>query len=45
MKFKKPKFWDLEKQNLAAYLLFPFTIFLRLNNLFLDIPQQKLTSL
>ena len=34
MKFKKPKFWDLEKQNLTAYLLFPFTIFLRLNNFF-----------
>ena len=41
MKFKKPKFWDLEKQNLAAYLLFPFTIFLRLNNFFLDLNQKK----
>lgn len=41
MKFKKPKFWDLKKQNLAAYLLFPFTIFLRLNNLFLDLNQKK----
>ena len=41
MKFKKPKFWDLEKQNLTAYLLFPFTIFLRLNNFFLDLNQKK----
>ena len=41
MKFKKPKFWDLEKQNYAAYLLFPFTIFLRLNNFFLDLNQKK----
>ena len=41
MKFKKPKFWDLKKPNLAAYLLFPFTFFLRLNNFFLDLNQKK----
>ena len=41
MKFKKPKFWDLEKQNYAAYLLFPFTIFLRLNNFFLNLNPKK----
>ena len=32
MKFTKPKFWDLQKSNIYAYLLFPFTLLIRLNN-------------
>ena len=32
MKFKKPKFWDLEKPNLFSFLLLPLTIILRINN-------------
>ena len=36
MKLKKPKFWELDKPNLLAYLLFPFTIFAELNNYFLN---------
>ena len=36
MNFKKPKFWDLNKPNIFSYLLFPFTIFIRLNNFLLN---------
>ena len=32
MKIKKPKFWGLNKPNIFSILLFPFTIFIRLNN-------------
>ena len=36
MKFKKPKFWDLKKPNLLSYVLFPFTVLVRINNFFLN---------
>ena len=36
MQFKKPKFWDLKKPNLFSYLLLPLTIFVRINNIFLN---------
>ncbi len=36
MNFKKPKFWDLGKPNFLSYILFPFTIFVRINNFFLN---------
>ena len=36
MQFKKPKFWDLKKPNLFSYLLLPLTIFIRINNIFLN---------
>ena len=36
MKLTKPKFWDLKKPNLLAYLLKPFTIILIINNIFLN---------
>jgi tetraacyldisaccharide 4'-kinase len=36
MEFKKPKFWDLKKPNLFSYLLLPLTIFIRINNFFLN---------
>ncbi len=42
MKLIKPKFWDQKKPNLLAYLLFPFTFFIRLNNFFLKIKSKKL---
>ncbi len=36
MNLKKPKFWNKNKPGLASYLLFPLTIFYRVNNFFLD---------
>ena len=36
MKFKKPKFWDRRKPNILAYLLSPFTLIIKINNLFLN---------
>ncbi len=36
MKFKKPKFWDLNEPNLIAYLLLPFTFIIKVNNFFLN---------
>ena len=36
MNFKKPKFWDLNKPNIFSYFLFPFKIFIRLNNFLLN---------
>ena len=41
MKFKKPKFWDLKKPNLLSYLLLPFTIPIRINNILLDLKSKK----
>jgi len=35
MKLKKPKFWDLKRPKLISYLLLPFTIPIRINNLIL----------
>lgn len=37
MQFIKPKFWDLKKPNLLSYLLLPFTIPVRINNVLLDL--------
>ena len=36
MKFKKPRFWDLRKPSVLAYLLSPFTLIVKINNLFLN---------
>ena len=33
MKLKKPNFWDFTRPNLLSYLLYPFTIIIRMNNL------------
>ena len=41
MKLKKPKFWDLKKPNFFAYLLFPFTLLIQLNNQLLKIAYKK----
>ena len=36
MIFKKPKFWDYKRLSFFSYILFPFTIFIRLNNFILN---------
>ena len=36
MKLNKPKFWDKKKPNLISYLLFPFTIIIRINNIIIN---------
>jgi tetraacyldisaccharide 4'-kinase len=36
MKLNKPKFWDKKKPNLISYLLFPFTIIMRINNIIIN---------
>ena len=41
MKFKKPKFWDLNKPNLISYLLMIFTIPIIINNFFLNLKTKK----
>ena len=41
MQFIKPKFWDLKKPNLLSYLLLPFTIPVRINNILLDLKSKK----
>ena len=33
MKLNKPKFWDQQRPNLISYLLIPFTIIFKINNL------------
>ena len=33
MILKKPKFWDFKKPNFFVYLLYPFTIFVKINNI------------
>ena len=41
MILKKPKFWDFKKPNFFAYLLYPFTIFVEINNIILNIIPKK----
>ena len=42
MILKKPKFWDLRKSNFLAYLLYPFTIFVKINNIISSfVPKKK----
>ena len=42
MNLKKPKFWDYKKPNIIAYLLFPITLLITLNNfLFKIYPKKK----
>ena len=46
MILKKPKFWDLEKPNFLVYLLYPFTIFIEINNIISSlIPKKKFTEI
>ena len=41
MIFKKPKFWDLKKPNILAYLLFPLTVVIYINNILLNFSKKK----
>ena len=46
MNFKKPKFWDYKKPNFIAYLLFPITLLLTVNNFLLKIyPKKKFNEI
>ena len=46
MILKKPKFWDFKKPNFFAYLLYPFTIFVEINNIIFSlIPKKKFTEI
>ncbi len=41
MKIIKPKFWDLNKPNLLAFLLLPFTTIIMINNFILNLKKKK----
>ena len=41
MKITKPKFWDLNKTNLLAFLLLPFTTIIMINNFILNLKKKK----
>ena len=41
MKIIKPKFWDLKKPNMLAFLLLPLTTILLINNFFLNLNKKK----
>ena len=46
MILKKPKFWDFKKPNFFTYLLYPFTIFVEINNIISSlIPKKKFTEI
>ena len=46
MILKKPKFWDFKKPNFFAYLLYPFTIFVGINNIISSLlPKKKFTEI
>jgi len=46
MILKKPKFWDFKKPNFFAYLLYPFTIFVEINNIITSLlPKKKFTEI
>ncbi len=46
MILKKPKFWDLKEPNFLVYLLYPFTIFFKINNIISSlIPKKKFTRI
>jgi len=44
MKFNKPDFWDLKKNSFLSYIFFPFTFFIRLNNLIIKISKKEKTK-
>ena len=46
MNFQKPKFWDYKKPNYIAYLLFPITLLITVNNFLLKIyPKKKFNKI
>tara|TARA_Y200000002_G_scaffold362735_1_gene350102 strand:- start:337 stop:492 length:156 start_codon:yes stop_codon:yes gene_type:complete len=44
MKFRKPKFWDYKKPSFLSYALLPLTIFVEINNFFLNLKKKKYKS-
>ena len=44
MNFKKPSFWDLPKQNLISYLLYPFSIPIIIKNFFFNFIKKRKSS-
>ncbi len=44
MKFRKPLFWDLKRPNLFSNILYPLTIFIKLNNFLLNLRKKKLSQ-
>ena len=44
MNFKKPYFWDLPKQSINSYLLFPFSIPVIIKNFFFNFIKKKKSS-
>ena len=44
MQFTKPKFWDLDKPNLIAYLLLPLSLAMKINNFLLKKKSKYRTS-
>ena len=46
MILKKPKFWDFKKPNFFVYLLYPFTMFVKINNIISSfIPKKKIAEI
>ena len=46
MNFQKPQFWDYKKPNYIAYLLFPITLLITVNNFLLKIyPKKKFNKI
>ena len=43
MRFKKPKFWDLDKPNVLSYLLIIFTLPVVINNFLLNLKKKNQT--
>lgn len=44
MRFYKPSFWDLKKNTLLSYILLPFTLFIKLNNLIISYQKKNKTN-
>lgn len=44
MKLYKPDFWDLKKNSFLSYIFFPFTFFIRLNNLIIKFSKKEKTK-
>ena len=41
MKIKKPKFWDLSKPNIYAYILYPLSLIIKIINFFKKMIKSK----
>ena len=45
MNLKKPKFWDYNRPNIYAYLLYPFTFLIKFINIFKSKPKNKIRKI